>query len=328
MALIEIGVFIPIGSNGWLISTNAPQYMPSFELDKQIVQKTEEYSLDFTTLMIKLRGLVARLSSGITTSNLLHWWRASLQSRPRSAVHVNGYSDAFASCSNGYGYWIHCPWMLRNEHRNWMTDGVRDLPSWPRKIDTDFLHREYCQMSIWPGNAYFGYRHDYATEYMKMMKEYGQTVSEFSTENNSQWTASSHWRHQKKIVAASESGHSMEFVPDVVDFNFAMGSGISTPSVITGTNQRLVEATAKTGRDGGVYVLFMAIADDTDEPVEPKWQEYREWVRVDALAWMVDQGGKDTHADENVKVLDEVAEILETKGIVLTFDVMKGGFKV
>jgi len=26
-------------------------------------------------------------------------------------------------------------------------------------------------MSIWPGNAYFGYRYDYATEYVKVMKE-------------------------------------------------------------------------------------------------------------------------------------------------------------
>jgi ABC-type glutathione transport system ATPase component len=34
---MEIGVFIPIGNNGWLISKTSPQYMPSFELNKQIV---------------------------------------------------------------------------------------------------------------------------------------------------------------------------------------------------------------------------------------------------------------------------------------------------
>ena len=33
---MEIGVFIPIGNNGWLLSENAPQYKPSFELNKQI----------------------------------------------------------------------------------------------------------------------------------------------------------------------------------------------------------------------------------------------------------------------------------------------------
>lgn len=34
---MEIGVFIPIGNNGWLISKSAPQYMPSFELNMTIV---------------------------------------------------------------------------------------------------------------------------------------------------------------------------------------------------------------------------------------------------------------------------------------------------
>lgn len=53
---MDVGVFIPIGNNGWLISENAPQYMPSFELNKAIVQKAEGYGFDFALSMIKLRG--------------------------------------------------------------------------------------------------------------------------------------------------------------------------------------------------------------------------------------------------------------------------------
>src|SRR6476659_3016181 len=53
---MDIGVFIPIGNNGWLISTNSPQYMPTFELNKQIVQRAEHYGFDFVLSMIKLRG--------------------------------------------------------------------------------------------------------------------------------------------------------------------------------------------------------------------------------------------------------------------------------
>ena len=36
---MDIGVFIPIGNNGWLISTTSPQYMPTFELNKQIARR-------------------------------------------------------------------------------------------------------------------------------------------------------------------------------------------------------------------------------------------------------------------------------------------------
>ncbi|MBN8899864.1 MAG: LLM class flavin-dependent oxidoreductase, partial [Rhodospirillales bacterium] len=53
---MEIGVFIPIGNNGWLISRTAPQYKPSFDLNKEIVQTAERYGLDFVLSMIKLRG--------------------------------------------------------------------------------------------------------------------------------------------------------------------------------------------------------------------------------------------------------------------------------
>lgn len=53
---MDMGVFIPIGNNGWLISKAAPQYMPSYDLNRQIVQKAEAYNLDFALSMIKLRG--------------------------------------------------------------------------------------------------------------------------------------------------------------------------------------------------------------------------------------------------------------------------------
>jgi alkanesulfonate monooxygenase SsuD/methylene tetrahydromethanopterin reductase-like flavin-dependent oxidoreductase (luciferase family) len=54
--LVDIGVFIPIGNNGWLISKEAPQYKPTFELNKEIVQKAESYGFDFALSMVKLRG--------------------------------------------------------------------------------------------------------------------------------------------------------------------------------------------------------------------------------------------------------------------------------
>src|SRR3954454_24019931 len=53
---MDIGVFIPINNNGWIISATSPQYMPSFELNKQVVLKAEAYSLDFVLSMIKLHG--------------------------------------------------------------------------------------------------------------------------------------------------------------------------------------------------------------------------------------------------------------------------------
>ncbi len=36
---MQLGVFIPIGNNGWLISTTSPQYMPTFDLNRTIVER-------------------------------------------------------------------------------------------------------------------------------------------------------------------------------------------------------------------------------------------------------------------------------------------------
>ena len=53
---MEIGVFIPIGNNGWLISSTSPQYTPSFDLNREVVLRAERYGFDFALSMIKLRG--------------------------------------------------------------------------------------------------------------------------------------------------------------------------------------------------------------------------------------------------------------------------------
>jgi pyrimidine oxygenase len=55
-ANMDLGVFIPIGNNGWLISTASPQYKPSFDLNREVVQKAERHGFEFALSMIKLRG--------------------------------------------------------------------------------------------------------------------------------------------------------------------------------------------------------------------------------------------------------------------------------
>src|SRR5678816_4774292 len=65
---MEIGVFIPIGRNGWIVSTTSPQYNPSFELNKQTTLNAERYGFDFALSMIKLRGFGGQ--SGFWDQNL------------------------------------------------------------------------------------------------------------------------------------------------------------------------------------------------------------------------------------------------------------------
>ena len=53
---MQLGVFIPIGNNGWLISTTSPQYMPTFELNKTVVAVTHD--AQFAALADRRIGIV------------------------------------------------------------------------------------------------------------------------------------------------------------------------------------------------------------------------------------------------------------------------------
>lgn len=116
-------------------------------------------------------------------------------------------------------------------------------------------------MSIWPGNAYFGYRYDYATEYVQVMKElWANGKSDFKgkhfTMNDCKMSPTP--SEDIKIIAAGQSGRGMEFASQFADFNFAMGVGINTPAKFAPSNQRLVEANKTAGKDCGAMVCFVS----------------------------------------------------------------------
>jgi pyrimidine oxygenase len=56
MRTLELGVFMPVGSNGFLMSEAAPRYHPTFELHRAITQKAEAIGLDYVFSMGKWMG--------------------------------------------------------------------------------------------------------------------------------------------------------------------------------------------------------------------------------------------------------------------------------
>jgi pyrimidine oxygenase len=87
---MEIGVFIPIGNNGWLISSTSPQYTPSFDLNREVVQRAERYGFDFA-LSMTLRGFGGKSRHWRTTESFtLMAGLASITSRMSWRGHRRG----------------------------------------------------------------------------------------------------------------------------------------------------------------------------------------------------------------------------------------------
>src|ERR1700761_6912247 len=340
---MDVGVFIPIGNNGWLISTTSPQYMPSFELNKKIVQRAESYGLDFALSMIKLRGF----------GGASEFWDHNLESFTLMAglAAVTSKIKLFASTAV-----LDFPPAMGARMATTIDSisggrfGVNIVSGWQKA--------EYDQMGMWPGDAYFGYRYDYSTEYVQVMKELWKTgASDFKgkhfTMNDCHMKPTP--KGEVKLVAAGQSPVGMAFAATYCDYNFILGSGCNTPTAHAELNQQLVDAVAKTGREVGAYVLFMVIADETDELAQAKWKKYKDGVDVEALAWMADQGAQDKSAAQSstatkinlpeqavnfnmgtlvgsyanvARMLDEAATVAGTKGIMLTFDDFVAGMEV
>jgi len=151
---------------------------------------------------------------------------------------------------------------------------------------------------------------------------------------------------EMKIICAGSSDAGLAFSAKWADYAFCLGVGVNRPTAFAGNNERLAKATAVTGRDVSVFVLVMIITAETDAEAMAKWQSYNDGVDVEAIAWLADQGSKDTvNIDTNVRqlaapegavninmgtlvgsyasiarMLDEMAEVPNTGGVLLTFD--------
>ena len=332
---MDIGVFIPIGNNGWLISTTSPQYMPSFDLNKRIVQSAEQYGLDFALSMIKLRGF------GGTSE----FWDHNLESFTLMAglAAVTKRIQLYASVAV---LTVPPPIVARMASTIDSISGGR----FGVNIVSGWAKDEYEQMGLWPGEAHFARRYDYSTEYVTVLRELWETgTSDFKGEYFQMTDCKLSPRPQVpvKIVCAGQSPRGMEFGATYGDYNFTLGKGVNTPTAHAPTNLLMVEAAAKTGRDVGNYVLMMVIADETDEAAMAKWRHYNEGADMGALAWMSGQANADPNAAEGgtakvisapegainfnmgtlvgsyasiARMLDEAATVPGTKGIMLTFD--------
>src|ERR1700737_1767132 len=137
---MDIGVFIPINNNGWIISAASPQYMPSFELNKQVVLKAEAYGLDFALSMIKLHGFGGKTE----------FWDHGLESFTLMA--------ALAAITKRIGIYATAATLtLPPAIVAAMGATIDDISGGRFGINlvTGWQKAEYSQMGLWPGEAHF-----------------------------------------------------------------------------------------------------------------------------------------------------------------------------
>jgi pyrimidine oxygenase len=336
---MEVGVFVPIGNNGWLISETSPQYQPSFKLNADIVLSAERHSFDFALSMIKLHGfggktgfwdynlesftLMAGLAAITTKINIF----ASIPVLALPPAIAARMAVTVDSISNG-------------------RFGVNIVSGWQKS--------EYSQMGLWPEH-HFRRRYEYCAEYVQVMRDLWTTgrsdlKGEFFTMEDCRLLPLP--QTPIKIICAGQSDAGMAFAATYGDYNFILGVGVNTPGKVAPIVHRLAEATAKTGRNVGAFLLMMVIADETDAAAMAKWKLYNAGTDWEAIQWLIGSSKLDVNAKPGssadhqsnpegainlnmgtlvgsyasvAAMLDELAAVEGVRGVLLTFDEFLSG---
>jgi pyrimidine oxygenase len=333
---MQVGVFIPIGNNGWLISTTSPQFMPSFDLNKAVVQRAEQYGMDFALSMIKLRGF----------GGPSEFWDYNLESFTLMAglAAVTSRIQLFATCAV---LTLPPPVAARMA----VTIDSISHGRFGLNMITGWQEKEYAQMGIWPGEAHHLRRYEYCGEYVTVMKELWATgrsdfKGDFFQMDDCRLLPTP--TGKMPIICAGQSDKGTEFAAKYADYNFCSSFGINTPLAVVPSTARLAEANQRFGADCGALVVMMVIAEETDEAAFAKWEHYRDGIDLEALGWRQSQAEADPGGDKfaaagrfSQKVKERmptmhgalvgsyarVAELLDlydtvpgVKGVMLTFD--------
>jgi pyrimidine oxygenase len=265
---LELGVFMPIANNGWIISKNAPQYMPTWKMNKEIGQYAESIGFDYLFSMIKWRGF------GGATEH----WNHSLESLT--------LMSSLASVTERIGIIASMQPLVFNPVVAAKIAATIDEISGGRfgiNLVTGQYFDEYAQMGVLP-EGYASTRYDVAQEWTDALKAlWTEERVDFNGKYFQLSDATSSPKPIQKphppIVCAGMSERGMAFTARNGARCFITGTDYES---LKQTSRRAKEVAAgldSTIKTDTVLVLILA---DTDEQANAMMESYREGVDVEA----------------------------------------------
>ena len=165
---MQIGLFAPTTSGGWLITTERAPCEPSFDFIRHLIQRAEFYNFEFALAPVKYKGF----------GGPSEFWDRSAEPITMMAgvAAVTSRIRLFASIAT---LTIHPAITAR------MTATLDSIANgrFGLNIVSGWSAPEYTQMGLLPGEAHYKRRYEYTTEYVTIMQELWQKGrSDFSGE--------------------------------------------------------------------------------------------------------------------------------------------------
>jgi pyrimidine oxygenase len=253
---MKFGVFLPNGSDGYIISKAIPPYLPTWELNKAVTLEAERQGLDFVLSMMKFRGFGGETG----------YWDACLESF--------SLMSALASVTNRIGLIptvtilaLHPAYVAR------MVATLDDISGGrvALNIVSGWNKPEYQQMGLWRGDEYYTQRYEYALDYVQILRALwkdGRATHRSRFFDLTDCSCLPTPAHEIPIVSAGQSSAGRQFVARIGGYSFAMVTAERVHGMAADLHQQAVTH----GTQVGTYALFHLVAEETDELA---WQRAR-----------------------------------------------------
>src|SRR5215831_10003594 len=324
--MVELGVFLPVLNNGWVVSTAAPQYHPSYAMIKAMTLLAEDLGFRFVLSPVKYRGWggpTEFANYGLESFDVM----AAL-AEATDRIQLYG-SVALPT--------VHPAITARRgatlDHISGGRFGINLVSGWQKA--------EYEQMGLWPGDVHYERRYKYAKEYVDVLKLlWTQRDVNYAGEffHLHDCRILPHPQQPLPLVCAGQSEAGMRFTAQHADYAFVVGD-ISGDAVFA-ANRKLQQYAAETGRDVGAYVLYTLVLGETETEARTKSDHWVEHADREALATMMGQAALDAAGGtaallqgiayigiapiigsyaQCAAVLDHIGTVPGTQGIMLIF---------
>jgi pyrimidine oxygenase len=288
---MKFGVFLPNGSNGYLITKAIPPYLPTWELNREVTLEAERQGLDFVLSMMKFRGFGGETG----------FWDACMESFTLMAS-LASVTDRIGLIPTTTILALHPAYVAR------MMATLDDVSGGRigLNIVTGWNKPEYKQMGLWRGDAYYEQRYEYALEYVEILRALwrdGRATHRSRVFDLEDCSCLPTPEHEIPIISAGMSNAGRQFVADVGGHNFVM----APPERVHALAADLRELGSRSGRDVATYALLHLIAEETDDKAEQLCRDIVSGGDLEAIQTMIASAQMDTVQDGTTHQLRQSA---------------------
>ena len=257
---VDLGVFLPVGNNGWILSQNAPQYHPTYELNRQVCELAEGYGFEYVFSMAKWGGL-----DGAT-----EYWNYTLESLILTAA-LATQTERLRLVASVSPVLTHPAIVAK------MVATVDDVSRGRIALNiVSSNNQEYGRLGLYP-EGWDKFRYDYTYEWLTVAKRLWTEprvdfTGKYFTLRDCMAGPKPVQQPHPPIVCATNSDAGFQFVADECDEAFV--GGMSAERIKASSKRAKAMARAQ-GRTVKTQTLLILIQADTDEQARGIVEHYR-----------------------------------------------------